>query len=111
MCGVGHGYGWLGGGRDGGCGWYACRTEGVVRMPGDAGALPECEVKTHGHPMTPPSLCVTLGRVESELVCLPGKILAQDATRRLQFVVDAAGWLHSMVLHGRSRFGSVMHTV
>ena len=28
------------------------------------------------------------------------KALARDATRRLRFVVHAAGWLHSMVLHG-----------
>ena len=29
------------------------------------------------------------------------KCLTRDATRRLRFVVHAAGWLHSMVLHGR----------
>ena len=29
------------------------------------------------------------------------KGLTLDATRRLRFVVNAAGWLHSMVLHGR----------
>ena len=29
------------------------------------------------------------------------KGLTQDATRRLRIVVHAAGWLHSMVLHGR----------
>ena len=29
------------------------------------------------------------------------KGLARDATRRFRFVVHAAGWLHSMVLHGR----------
>ena len=29
------------------------------------------------------------------------KGLTRDATRRLRFVVHAAGWLHSMVLHGR----------
>ena len=42
-----------------------------------------------------------LGTVESELVGLPAKALVQDAMRRLQFVVHAASWLHSMVLHGR----------
>ena len=61
------------------------KVNGLGRMPGDAGALPECS---------------TLGRVELELVGLPGKALAQDATRRLRFVVHAAGWLQSMVLHG-----------
>ena len=36
--------------------------------------------------------------------CLPGKALARDAMRRLRFVVHAAGWLHSMVLHGHNGF-------
>ena len=43
--------------------------------------------------------------VESELVCLPGKALAWDVTRRLRFVVYVAGWLHSVVLHGRGHIG------
>ena len=51
--------------------------------------------------ITPPSRCVAQGRVEQELVGHPGMTLAWDATRRLRFVVPAAGWLHSMVLHGR----------
>ena len=42
------------------------------------------------------------GRVKLELVGLPGRTLAQDKTRMLLFVVNAAGWLHSMVLHGCS---------
>ena len=33
------------------------------------------------------------------------KGLARDATRRLRFVVHAAGWLHSSVLHGRIEAG------
>ena len=41
-----------------------------------------------------------MGRVVPELVSLPGKTIIRDATRRLRFVVNAAGWLHSMVLHG-----------
>ena len=41
-----------------------------------------------------------MGRVDLELVGLLGKALTQDVTRRLRFVVHAAGWLHSMVLHG-----------
>ena len=35
------------------------------------------------HPITPPSRCAALGRVESELVGLSGKALTTDATRRL----------------------------
>ena len=45
-CVVSHGNGGLGGSRDGGGGWTACETKGVGRMPGDARALPESEVKT-----------------------------------------------------------------
>ena len=44
MCVVSYGYG--GWGRDGGGGWYACGTKGAGRMPGDAIALPDSEVKT-----------------------------------------------------------------
>ena len=43
-----------------------------------------------------PSRCAALGRVEPELVGLPGKVLTRDATRRLQYDVHAADWLHSM---------------
>ena len=65
----------------------------------DAAALPECKMKTL---TTPPSRCAAVCRVESELVSLLGKALARDATRRLWFVVQSAGWLHSMELHGCS---------
>ena len=51
--------------------------------------------------VAPPSRCASLDRVGPELVGLPGKALTRDATRRLRFVVHAAGWLHSMVYHGR----------
>ena len=37
-----------------------------------------------------------LGRVESKLFGLFCKALTRDATRRLRFVVHAAGWQHSM---------------
>ena len=37
------------------------------------------------------SRCAALDKVEPELVGLPGKDLARDAMRRLQFVVHAAG--------------------
>ena len=71
-------------------------------MSGDAGAFPECEVNiliTH---------CRTTiqvrgsGLSEPELIGLPGKAVTRYATRRLRFVVNAAAWLHFMVLHGRS---------
>ena len=38
--------------------------------------------------------------VELELVGLPGRDLARDATRRLRFDIHATVKLHSMVLHG-----------
>ena len=45
---ISHGYGGLNGGRVGGGGWHACgmKPGGVGRESGDAGALPEYEVKT-----------------------------------------------------------------
>ena len=64
-------------------GRHAGQGRGVGRMPGDAVALPECEVQT------PPSWCAALGTVEPELVGLPGKALTRDATRRLRFVFHA----------------------
>ena len=51
--------------------------------------------------MTSPSRCASLRRVEPELVGLPGKAFSRDATRSRRFVVHAAGWLQSMVIHGR----------
>ena len=71
-------------------------------MLGDAGALPECELKilmTSDHTAFS---CASLGTVEPESNGLPGRALTQNAMRRLQFIVNAAGWLHSMVLHGCS---------
>ena len=56
-------------------------------------------------------MCAAPGRVEPELVGLPGKTLTQDSRRRLRFVVHAAGWLHSMAHNGhrcvqvRTEFG------
>ena len=45
-CVVSHGYGGLGGGRDGGGGWYVCDTKPrfAVRMSRDAGAFTDWEV-------------------------------------------------------------------
>ena len=73
MCVVSNDYGGLGGGWDVGGGWYACGTS--------------------------PSRYASFGRLEPELVSLPGKVLTRDVTRSLRFVVHAAGWVHSMVLH------------
>ena len=42
-----------------------------------------------------------LGWVETELIGLPERALARDATGRLRFVIHAAGLLRTMVLHGR----------
>ena len=46
-------------------------ARGVGRMLADDGAHLEYEVKTG---ITPPSRCAALGRVEPELVGLPGKV-------------------------------------
>ena len=37
------------------------------------------------------------------------KALTLDATRRFQFVVHAASWLHSMVLRGWQPQGHIQH--
>ena len=84
-------------------GKHAGQSQGVGRMSVDGGALPECEVIHRLHPITPPSRCESLGRVKPELVGLPSKSLAQDSKRRLRFFVQIAGWLHSMVRHGRTQ--------
>ena len=51
--------------------------------------------------MTQPSRYAALGGVEPELVGLTGKALTRDVMRILRFVVQAAGWLHSILLLGR----------
>ena len=56
------------------------KAKGVGSMSGNAGAHRECEVKTLMTPDYP--------------------ALSRDTTRRLWFVVHAASWLHSMLLHG-----------
>ena len=60
-------------------------------MSEDAGALPECRVKTLMTPDdTSPSRCPDLARVELELAGLSGKTLIWDAKRRLLLVAHAA---------------------
>ena len=82
------------------------KARGACRMSGDAVVLPEYEVKTLMTPITPPSWCAALGRVESELVGLQGKALARDSIRRFRFVHHAASWLHSMMLNECSVVGN-----
>ena len=52
------------------------------------GTIPECEV-IHRDPITPPSRCTAL-----DMVGLLGKALTRDTTRRLRFVVHAAGYYY-----------------
>ena len=56
------------------------KAKGVGRMSGDAGAFPDCEVIHGSHPITPPSRCTALGRIEPELVGLSMNVLALDVT-------------------------------
>ena len=65
-------------------------------MSGDARALPDCRLKTL---VTPNYIALQVRSsdwVELELVGLPVKALTLDARRSFQFIVHAAGWLHSM---------------
>ena len=94
--------GWMGAGMELVLGKHAGQSQVVGRMSGDAGAFPECVGNTL---ITPDS---TIIQVRSSGYGRAGigrsywKGLTRDATRRLRFVVHAAGWLHSMVLHGRT---------
>ena len=56
-------------------GMHAGQIQGIGRMSGDAGALPEGEVIHRSIPISPPSRCAALGRFESALFGLPGKPL------------------------------------
>ena len=64
--------GWMGSGTELVLGKHAGQSQVVGCMSGDAGAFPEC-VGNLLHPIVPPSMFAVLGRVESELVGLPGK--------------------------------------
>ena len=74
------------------------RCRSISRFRGDTAMTVFQVVRFTGGPFSRSSL----DRVELELVGLLGKVLARDATTRLRLVVHAAGWLHSMVLHGRA---------
>ena len=90
-------------------GKHAGQSQVVGRMSGDAGAFPECVGNTL---ITPDRTTIQVriswqGRVGIGRSSWKG--LTRDATRRLRFVVHAAGWLHSMVLHGRIRSRRRIH--
>ena len=102
---VSHSYGGLGGGRDevavGGHGRQS--QERLIARREMPEHFPNARRGHRLHPIIPPSRYAALGRIESELVGLPGMALTWEATRRLRFVVHVAGWLHSMVLDERLR--------
>ena len=90
-CFVGHVYGGLGAGMEVVDGEHAGTCQGTSRVQGDALMIPDhTAFKVHR------SLLCRVGIGRSS-----GKALARTKTRRLRFVFHAAGWLHSMVLHGR----------
>ena len=93
--------GWIEAGMELVLGMHAGQSQVVGRMSGDAGAFPECVVNTLITPArtTIQVRCSGYGRAGIGRFFWKG--LARDATRRLRFVVHAAGWLHSMVIHGR----------
>ena len=65
--------GWMGAGMELVLGKHGGQIQVVGRMSGDVGAFPECVGIHLLHQIVPPSRCAVLGRVESELVGLPGK--------------------------------------
>ena len=52
-----------------------------------------------------------MGRVEPKLAGLSGQALTLEAKGRLRFVVHAASWMRSMVLHGRCSSGDSASSV
>ena len=82
------------------------KSQVVGRMSGDAGAFPECVGNTLiTHDRTTIQVRSS-GEGRAGIGRSSWKGLTWDTTRRLRFVVHAAGWLHSMVLHGRVNSGS-----
>ena len=92
------------GGTDGGVGWYACETKPGRLVVCQSTSLRKCEVKTLMTSDHTAFQAQSHGRVDSELAGLPRKALTQDATRRLRFVVHAAGLLDSTVLDERKGY-------
>ena len=72
------------------------KAKGIGHMSGDAGALPDCKMKSL------PFMCAALGRFELELVGLSVKALTRYTTGSLRFDVHSACWLYCMVLLGRT---------
>ena len=90
-----HGYGRIGGGREGGWRWYACGTT--------LGGWWNTSRVRDETPMRPDSTAILvrssgkgLGRISRS----SGKALTRDVTRRLRIVAHSYGWLRSMVLFG-----------
>ena len=71
------------------------------RMTGDAGEFPVCVGNTLITPDRTTIQVRSSGYGRAGIGRSSWKGLTRDATRRLRFVVHAAGWLHCMVLHGR----------
>ena len=65
--------GWMGAGMELVLGMHAGQSQVVGRMSGDVRSFQECVRNTLITPFAPPSRCAVLGRVEPELVGLPGK--------------------------------------
>ena len=81
--------------------WLASKrdnTGGAVLMWRDADGISKCKVRKLKTPDHTAFQVAAMGWVKSELVRFLG--VGTDARKRLRFVVHAAGWLHSMVLHG-----------
>ena len=86
MCVVGHGYGGLGGGRDGD-GMHTGYSQGFFWHVGGCWSTSYSEVVHWWHRIIPLSRCAALGRFEPEFVGLSGKAYAWDIMRRLRLVV------------------------
>ena len=100
--------GWMGAGMELVLGRHAGQSQVVARMSGDAGAFPECVGNTLITPDRTTIQVRSSGYGRAGIGRSSWKCLTRDATRRLRFVVHAAGWLHSMVLHGRCNYCCVM---
>ena len=102
MCAASHGYGGLdGAGMVVVNGMHAGHSQGVWSRVGRCRSISRVRGDTL---MTPDHTDVQMrcGRVKSEIIGLPQNALTRDTTKRLQFVVHAASWLHVMVLHGHT---------
>ena len=81
-------------------GRYAVQSHVVGRMSGDAGAFPECVGNTLITPDRTTIQVRSSGYGRAGIGRSSWKDLTRDTMRRIRFIVHAAGWLHSMVIHG-----------